>query len=87
MPNDIKELFSSYSENGSMGVDQLHRFLKEAQGEEELTMEGAEALMESFLNETKHHHGIFQRRSLHIKDFLRFLLSGANAPLPLPPKV
>ncbi|KAH6821228.1 hypothetical protein C2S53_008048 [Perilla frutescens var. hirtella] len=82
---EIKELFESYSENGLMNVDHLLRFLKEVQGEEEITRDEAEAVMESFLNEHKHLN-IFHRRSLYIKEFFWFLLSGINAPLSFPPK-
>lgn len=69
-----------------MDVDHLHRFLKEVQGEDELTREEAEAVMDSFLNEYKHLN-IFHRKSLYIKEFLRYLLSDSNSPLPYPPKV
>lgn len=86
VPAEIKELFESYSDNGLMNVDHLHRFLKEVQGEEKITRDEAEAVMESFLNEHKHLN-IFHRRSLYIKEFFRFLLSRINAPLPYPPKV
>lgn len=86
MPSDVTELFASYSENGSMNANHLHRFLKEVQGEEKLTKEEAEALMESFTNEHKHLN-FFHSKSFHIKQFIRFLLSGINAPLPNPPKV
>ncbi|XP_042011547.1 phosphoinositide phospholipase C 2-like [Salvia splendens] len=85
VPSDVTQLFTSYSDNGSMSVDHLHRFLLEVQGEK-LTKEEAQALMVSFLSENKH-HSVSQRRSLNLKEFFRFLLSGINAPLPLPPKV
>lgn len=86
IPHDIKELFESYSDNGVMNVDCLHRFLREVQGEEKLTQEEAEGVMDSFLHEHKHLN-IFNRKTLYIKEFFRFLLSESNAPLPSPPKV
>lgn len=86
IPSEIKDLFENYSENGLMNVDHLHRFLKEVQGEDKLTYEEAEAVMESFLNEHKHLN-IFHRRSLYIREFIRYLLSEINSPLPYPPKV
>lgn len=86
VPSDVIELFASYSENGSMSADHLHRFLKEVQGEENLTLQETEALMAPLINEHKHIN-VFQRKSLYIKEFFRFLLSGINAPLPNTPKV
>ncbi|KAL0426246.1 UNVERIFIED_CONTAM: Phosphoinositide phospholipase C 2 [Sesamum latifolium] len=86
VPADIKALFEKYSENGLMDVEHLYRFLKEVQGEGKLTREEAETVMESFLNQHKHLN-IFQRRSLYIKEFFRYLLSEDNSPLPYPPKV
>lgn len=85
IPRDIKELFESYSDvNGAMNADGLHRFLREVQGEEKLTQEEAEGVMESFLHEHKHLN-IFNRKTLYIKEFFRFLLSESNSPLPSPP--
>ncbi|KAI3447783.1 hypothetical protein Pfo_004448 [Paulownia fortunei] len=86
VPADIKALFENYSENGSMNVEHLHKFLKEVQGEDKLTREEAETVMESFLGEHKHLN-IFQHKSLSIKEFFRYLLSEINAPLSYPPKV
>ncbi|KAL0344461.1 UNVERIFIED_CONTAM: Phosphoinositide phospholipase C 2 [Sesamum radiatum] len=86
VPADIKALFENYSENGLMDVEHLYRFLKEVQGEDKLTREEAETVMESFLNQHKHLN-IFQRRSLYIKEFFRYLLSENNSPLSYPPKV
>ncbi|GFP93836.1 phosphoinositide phospholipase c 2 [Phtheirospermum japonicum] len=86
MPADIKSTFENYSENGLMNVEHLHKFLKEVQGDDKLTGAEAEAVMESILNEHKHLH-IFQRKSLSIKEFFRYLLSEINSPLPYPPKV
>ncbi|KAL0316401.1 UNVERIFIED_CONTAM: Phosphoinositide phospholipase C 2 [Sesamum radiatum] len=86
VPADIQALFENYSENGLMDVEHLYRFLKEVQGEDKLTREEAETVMESFLNQHKHLN-IFQRRSLYIKEFFRYLLSENNSPLSCPPKV
>ncbi|XP_051127205.1 phosphoinositide phospholipase C 2-like [Andrographis paniculata] len=88
VPADIKlNVFQKYSsENGSMGVEHLHRFLKEVQGEANLSLEEAERIMESFLHDHKHLN-IFHRKTLYINEFLRYLLADSNSPLPYPPEV
>ncbi|KAL3638059.1 hypothetical protein CASFOL_018072 [Castilleja foliolosa] len=83
MPVDIKSLFENYSENGLMNVEHLNKFLQEIQGDDD---NEAEAVMESILNEHKPLN-IFQRKNLSIKQFLQYLLSDINSPLPNPPEV
>lgn len=78
-PEDIKELFYRYSENGTMNVDHLHKFLIEVQGEDQATKEDAEAIMES-LKEFKHLN-IFQRKALNLEAFSKYLFGDINPPL------
>ncbi|XP_028069587.1 phosphoinositide phospholipase C 2-like [Camellia sinensis] len=75
-PEDVKELFKRYSENGTMSLDQLLLFLRELQGEKNATKEEAQAILHSLkqLN-------IFQRKGLHLEAFFRFLLGDLNFPL------
>ncbi|KAK6125973.1 hypothetical protein DH2020_040281 [Rehmannia glutinosa] len=87
VPADIKALFENYSENGLMNIDHFHKFLKEVQGDDKVTKEEAEAVMEFYLNHEHKHLNIFQRKSLSIKEFFRYLLSEINSPLTHPPKV
>ncbi|PIN17175.1 Phosphoinositide-specific phospholipase C [Handroanthus impetiginosus] len=87
VPEDVQAVFEKYSENGVMNLDHFYEFLKKEQGEDKLTRAEAESLMESFLKEHYKHLKFFQRRSLYIKEFFEYLLSGINAPLPYPPKV
>ncbi|CAA0827493.1 Phosphoinositide phospholipase C 2 [Striga hermonthica] len=88
-PADIKALFENYSENGIMNGGHFHKFVTEVQGDDKLTGEEAEALMNSFLNEHKHFN-IFHRSntsSFTVAHFFRYLLSEINSPLPHPSKV
>ncbi|PSR95059.1 Phosphoinositide phospholipase [Actinidia chinensis var. chinensis] len=75
-PEDVKKAFESYSENGTMTVDHLLRFLKEFQGERGATKEDAQGIFNSLK-----HLNIFQRKDLHLEAFFRYLLSDHNAPL------
>ncbi|XP_027072983.2 phosphoinositide phospholipase C 2-like isoform X1 [Coffea arabica] len=79
-PDEIKALFGRYSENGLMTVDHLHKFLKEVQGEETVTMEEAESAMESIIKDLKHLH-VFHRKVLNLEAFFRYLFGDANYPL------
>ncbi|KAK6152521.1 hypothetical protein DH2020_015156 [Rehmannia glutinosa] len=47
----------------------------EVQGDDKVTKEEAEAVMEFYLNHEHKHLNIFQRKSLSIKEFFRYLLS------------
>ncbi|XP_052180347.1 phosphoinositide phospholipase C 2-like isoform X2 [Diospyros lotus] len=76
-PEYVKAVFDSYSDNGTMKVDQLLVFLREFQGETESTQKDAQAIFDSLK-----HLNIFQRRELHLEAFLRYLLGDLNPPLP-----
>ncbi|KAK9290571.1 hypothetical protein L1049_008741 [Liquidambar formosana] len=78
-PAEIKDLFNRYSDNGTMTVDQLQRFLIEVQGEDKATREEAEAIMES-LKDFKHPN-FFHRKGLNLEAFFRYLFGDINAPL------
>ncbi|KAI3666861.1 hypothetical protein L6452_41900 [Arctium lappa] len=85
-PPDIKELFSRYSENGVMTAEHLQRFMAEVQGDDEVTMEEAQAAVDSTIKEMKH-LPIFHRRVLNLDAFFRYLFGDWNPPLPFPSKV
>ncbi|KAL3653476.1 1-phosphatidylinositol phosphodiesterase [Castilleja foliolosa] len=75
-PGDIIEIFGRYSENGLMSADHLRRFMAEVQGEEGVTLEGAQAVMDSFK-----HIGIFHRRGFNLEEFFKYLFGDTNPPL------
>ncbi|KAL3837751.1 hypothetical protein ACJIZ3_022342 [Penstemon smallii] len=78
-PSDIKSIFNQYAENGVMGLDQLRKFLVEVQGEENATVEDAQAIMDG-LNELKHLN-LFHRRGLNLEGFFKYLFGDVNPPL------
>ncbi|KAK2640998.1 hypothetical protein Ddye_022761 [Dipteronia dyeriana] len=76
-PEDIKEMFEDYSEkNGNMTVEDLLRFMKEVQGEENATTEQAHNIFNSLK-----HLFIFHRKDLHLDAFFRYLLGDHNLPI------
>ncbi|KAH7864055.1 hypothetical protein Vadar_025182 [Vaccinium darrowii] len=75
-PHDVKALFETYSENGTMSVDHLLWFLSEFQLEEKATKEDAQAILNSLK-----HLNIFQRKGLHLEAFFKHLFSDNNPPL------
>ncbi|KAM2985586.1 hypothetical protein FF2_005965 [Malus domestica] len=75
-PEDIKNLFDLYAENGTMTIDGLQKFLIEFQGESSATKEDAHAIF----NNLKHLN-IFQRKDLDLDAFFRYLLGDLNPPL------
>ncbi|KAK2980004.1 hypothetical protein RJ640_020030 [Escallonia rubra] len=79
-PAEIKALFDTYSENGFMAAGRLQAFMTEVQGEDKVTKEDAEAVMEATLK--KHKHNGFD-----LEAFFRYLFGDANSPLPSSPKV
>ncbi|KAL3531691.1 hypothetical protein ACH5RR_005212 [Cinchona calisaya] len=80
-PDEIKALFRIYSENGVMTIEHLHKFLKEVQGEDEITMEQAESVMESIIKELKHLH-VLHRKVLNLEAFFGYLFTDTiNYPL------
>lgn len=74
-PEDVKQLFGVYSENGTMTVDHLQEFLIKFQGEKDVTKEEAQNRMN-----TLKHLNIFQRKGLHLDAFFRYLLGDHNPP-------
>lgn len=56
-----------------MTVDHLHRFLTEVQGDDKVTKEDAQGIINS--------SSILHRRGLHLDAFFKYLLSDANLPL------
>ncbi|XP_048420400.1 phosphoinositide phospholipase C 2-like isoform X2 [Pyrus x bretschneideri] len=75
-PEDIKNVFYLYAQNGTMTIDDLQKFLIEFQGESSATKEDAQAIF----NSLKHLH-IFQRKELDLDAFFRYLLGDLNPPL------
>ncbi|KAL5750525.1 hypothetical protein ACOSP7_025128 [Xanthoceras sorbifolium] len=74
-PQDIKQLFQQYSENDTMTIDDLLRFMIEVQKEENATIHDAQAIF-------KHFNIFHSRRGLHLDAFFRYLLD-LNPPLPV----
>ncbi|XP_071720151.1 phosphoinositide phospholipase C 2-like isoform X1 [Rutidosis leptorrhynchoides] len=85
-PDDVKDLFSRYSDNGVMTSDHLQRFMVEVQGDHTATKEDAEVAIDATIKEMKH-LPIFHRRVLNLDAFFRYLFGESNLPLPFPPKV
>ncbi|XP_062172248.1 phosphoinositide phospholipase C 2-like isoform X2 [Alnus glutinosa] len=75
-PEDIKNVFERYSENGTMSIDQLHEFLIQVQGDRNASKDHAQAIFNSLK-----HLNIFQRKGLHLEAFFRYLLGDLNLPL------
>lgn len=81
-PNEIKDLFDRYSENGIMTAEHLYQFLKDVQSEDKVTKEEAEFILESALKLVHEHLNIvFHRKGLNLDGFFRYLFSDANASL------
>ncbi|XP_016457874.2 phosphoinositide phospholipase C 2-like [Nicotiana tabacum] len=81
-PNEIKDLFNRFSENGIMTAEHLHRFLKDVQREDKVTKEEAESVLEFALKLVHEHLNIvFHRKGLNLDGFFRYLFSDANASL------
>ncbi|XP_021816353.1 phosphoinositide phospholipase C 2-like [Prunus avium] len=74
-PEDIKNLFNQYAENGTITIDNLQNFLIEFQGEPNATKEDAQTIFNSL-----RHLNIFQRKGLHLDAFFRYLLGDLNPP-------
>lgn len=75
-PEDIKQVFQDYSENGTMSIDNLHKFLTEYQREVNATMDYAQDIYDSVK-----HLNIFHRKGLHLQAFVRYLFGDFNLPL------
>ncbi|KAK1271573.1 Phosphoinositide phospholipase C 2 [Acorus gramineus] len=84
-PEEVRELFKMYSENGAMGAEQLKRFLVEVQGEEEgaTTREKAQSIIDSVLGDIKYPNRLTKDgvRCLGLDSFFRFLFGEANPPI------
>ncbi|KAK7385528.1 hypothetical protein VNO78_31250 [Psophocarpus tetragonolobus] len=79
-PDEVKNLFEDYSQNGIMSMDDLCDFLVLFQGEEEAG-DAINKLAHAIFDSLKHLN-IFQRRGLHVDAFFRYLLSSdLNGPL------
>ncbi|GAV92807.1 efhand_like domain-containing protein [Cephalotus follicularis] len=79
-PDEIKNLFQRYSENGIMTVDHLHRFLIDVQKQDGATREEAQAIIDNTLHELKHLN-MFHRRGFHLEAFFKYLFGDNNPPL------
>ncbi|CAK7331206.1 unnamed protein product [Dovyalis caffra] len=75
-PEDVKKLFQNYSQNGTMSIDGLRKFLSEVQGQNNATEDDAQAIFDSLK-----HLNIFQRKELDLDAFFRYLLGDLNTPL------
>ncbi|KAK1271579.1 Phosphoinositide phospholipase C 2 [Acorus gramineus] len=84
-PEEVRELFEMYSENGAMGAEQLKRFLVEVQGEEEgaTTREEAQSIMDSVLGDTRYPNRLTKDgvRCFGLDSFFRYLFGEANPPI------
>ncbi|KAJ4979151.1 hypothetical protein NE237_009931 [Protea cynaroides] len=78
-PEEVKSLFDRYSENALMSVDHLHRFLIEVQGEEKVTKEDAQAIIDSFKDYKR--PNIFHRKALALDTFFKYLTGNTNSAL------
>lgn len=73
-PAEINSLFEQYSENGYIGVDNLHRFLVEIQKERNATVEDAHNIINKF------GHHFFHRKGLNLELFFKYLFGDINPP-------
>lgn len=76
VPEEIKDVFQRYSTNGTMSVEELHKFMVGYQGESGATKEEAQIIYDSVK-----HLSLFLRRGLHLDAFFRYLLGDINGPL------
>lgn len=74
-PEAIKAVFVKYADqSGTMGVEQLRRFMVEVQGE---AVESAEAAARDVLDGFRH----FRRKGLSLDSFFNYLASNENTAL------
>ncbi|KAL3719906.1 hypothetical protein ACJRO7_004830 [Eucalyptus globulus] len=78
VPSDVQLLFEQYSENGTMTIGHLQRFLIEYQELKNATREDAMSILHSL------RHRIMYRKELNLDHFLRYLLSDHNPPIAPP---
>eukprot|EP00257_Ricinus_communis_P026890 XP_025014304.1 phosphoinositide phospholipase C 2-like isoform X2 [Ricinus communis] len=81
-PQDVKDLFEQYSQNGIMSPVDLLKFLVEKQGEEDAKAGDAQAIFNSLK-----HLNIFQRKGLDLEAFFRYLIGDLNVALSPTPKL
>lgn len=76
-PADVQEAFKKYAGRGTyMSADQLRRFLVDEQGESEVTLADAEAIVQQILQKRHHHIAKFTRQNnITLEDFFHFLFS------------
>ncbi|KAB5540926.1 hypothetical protein DKX38_013900 [Salix brachista] len=75
-PDDVKKLFQDYSQNGTMSMDGLLKFLSKVQGQNNAKEDDAEVIFNSLK-----HLNIFPRKGLNLEAFYRYLLGDLNTPL------
>ncbi|KAG5238357.1 phosphoinositide phospholipase [Salix suchowensis] len=75
-PDDVKKLFQDYSQNGTMSMDGLLKFLSKVQGQNNAKEDDAEVIFNSLK-----HLNIFPRKGLNLEGFYRYLLGDLNTPL------
>ncbi|CAK8566484.1 unnamed protein product [Lathyrus sativus] len=76
-PPQIRELYHNYSdESAIMTASHLQRFLVEVQGDENITENEAQSIIDGHK-----HLSIFHRRGLNLESFFKFLFSDNNPPL------
>ncbi|OIT37935.1 PREDICTED: phosphoinositide phospholipase C 2-like isoform X1 [Nicotiana attenuata] len=73
IPEDIKQVFESYSVNGIMSIDNLISFLEKEQKEVNVTKEA-----QNIFNSLKHHHNIVHKRGLNLDAFFKYLIGDYN---------
>lgn len=72
----LKKVFKDYAgEDGLMGLDQLQKFMKEVQGEEN-AVEVAQAVLDKSRD-----FRLIKRKGLSLDAFFRYLSSNENSPL------
>ncbi|KAK4363721.1 hypothetical protein RND71_018962 [Anisodus tanguticus] len=81
-PSDVKELFKKYTEGGNqMSSEQLLKFLIEVQGETQLTVVDADAIVRQILQK-RHPITKLTRQALALEDFHHYLFSAdLNPPI------
>lgn len=75
----IQSLFSRYSVNGTMGPEQLQRFLVEVQGEIGVTQEAAQAILDR--QKQFKHLSVFQKKGFSMNGFFLYIFGDDNPPI------
>eukprot|EP01018_Ginkgo_biloba_P031458 Gb_38146 [translate_table: standard] len=71
-PNDIKDIFTKYSENGHMSVKNLQKFLVEVQGQRNVSENDAQHIIDRLPD--RRHLTIFNRHGLTLEAFFHYLM-------------